>query len=1063
MRPGATVADRFEIERLAGSGGMGSVYRARDLAGGGAVALKLLHREAEQYVDRFEREARILAELHHPGVVRYIAHGMTGDGQRYLAIEWLDGEDLAEHIARERLSVAGTVTLLRRLAGALGAAHERGIVHRDIKPSNIFLPGGTLEGAKILDFGIARVGFATWGSSDALYHPDRGGTRTGMTIGTPGYMAPEQARGDLHVDARADVFSLGCVIFNCLTGRPPFIGDHVMAILAKIVLEGPPRLSELRPDVPPALADLVAWMLHKDPEGRPRNGGEVLASVAQILIGAEPAGVGAGGPGALRLEGVPQVITAGEQRLLSVVLVSGLLAGAAEASKDATAQSTAPSSSRAAPSESLARTDAAVRAAVASCGGRIEVLADMSYLVTLLGSWDPELGPSGRRAAWQVKTATDQAAQAARCALALRALLSPEVSVALATGPGVTSGRWPVGQVIDRAVALLRAEVRESVALRDEKRGDGARLRRGIRIDEVTAGLLDARFDVVRGLSEPVEASDESFAMLWAERAHAQWVRTLLGKPTPCVGRERQLRVLASLYTACVSEPKSLAVIVKAPAGMGKSRLLREFLRMLEDSAGEKAQLPIAGTADEDDAVALPVGGRGSGSGAARESTHPGLPTPEVWIGCGDPMRSGSPFGLLAAAVRAAAGIQDGEPLSVRQEKLRARVARNVSPPEQARVTEFLGEMIGASFSEEESAQAVQLRAARGDAVLMGDQMRRAWEDFVAAECADRPIIIVLEDLHWGDLPTVKYIDAVLRHAQDAPLMVMALARPEVNHLFPELWAGRNVMELRLGELSRKASEQLVREVLGADVDAATVERIVGRAAGNAFYLEELIRAAADGHAGGVSDTVLAMAQARLDGLDPAARRVLRAASVFGEAFWRGGITALLGGAQRAVDLDELLPELIERELIERRPSSRFPGEEEYAFRHALLREAAYATLTGSDRLLGHRLAGAWLEQAGELDAITLAEHFDRGGEPGRGVRWLLRSAEQALEGGDLAAAIACAERGARYRDRGSRLVDGELDVAAAAEARTNSDDMLGALRLVQAEAHRWRGEFEEV
>ncbi|WP_437651291.1 protein kinase domain-containing protein [Sorangium sp. So ce362] len=798
MRPGVTVADRFRIEGLAGSGGMGSVYRATDLTDDSPVALKILHRGAEHQERRLEREAQLLSGLRHPGIVRYVAHGVTADQQRYLALEWLDGEDLAAHVARARLSVDGAVTLLQRLAGALGAAHERGIVHRDVTPGNIFLPGGALEGAKIVDFGIARAG-ADAGAPVGL--PARAHdagvlragelARDGVTLGTPGYMAPEQARGDPHVDARADVFSLGCVIWNCLTGRPPFAGDQVMAILAKAALVGPRRLSELRPDVPAALDDLVAWMLEKDPDGRPRDGNEVLASAAQLRVAREQArDTGESGTPSTRLARALAESAAGEPRLISVVLIHGALPG------DAAAAAPAASAGPAAPGAALppahpqepaprAAMEAAVRAAVAPFGGRVDRLAARWLLVTIAGGGEANLqAEPPRPAGAQARTPTDQAAHAARCALALRSLLPADVSVALATGQDVASGRWPARQVIDRAAALLGARSRaESRAEEERPAGagsDGAPPHGGVLIDDVTAGLL-------------------------------------------------------------------------------------------------------------------------------------------------------------------------------------------------------------------------------------------------------------------------------------------ALGRHEMERLFPELWAAGAPLDPRPGERAPRAPGQLAREVMGQG--AAAEARADGSAAARAFYLEELIRSVARGDAEGSPETVLAMAHARLDDLHPAVRRILRAASIFGEAFWRGGVASLLGGAQGAPDLDRWLLELVARALVERRPACRFAGEEEYAFRHARLREAAYATLTRGDRLLGHRLAGAWLEQSGEIDAIVLAEHFDHGGEHGRAMQWFLRGAEQALERGDLAAAIAHAERGARHGDLCDRLADEDLAGERGASADPygpREGETLSALRLVQAEAHRWRGEFEQ-
>src|SRR5262249_27769238 len=151
-------------------------------------------------------------------------------------------------------------------------------------------------------------------------------------------------------------------------------------------------------------------------------------------------------------------------------------------------------------------------------------------------------------------------------------------------------------------------------------------------------------------------------------------------------------------------------------------------------------------------------------------------------------------FGTLAQIIRAAASAHDGEPPRVQREKIRARVSRAVPPRDVVRVTQFLAETLGVSMPEEDD---VQLRAARHDPLLMGDQMRRAFEGWLAAECRQQPVVIVLEDLHWGDLPSVKFIDSALRALHDQPLMVLALARPEIKNLFPDIFVERGVQELR--------------------------------------------------------------------------------------------------------------------------------------------------------------------------------------------------------------------------------------------------------------------------
>ena len=381
------LADRFELEKVVGTGGMGEVYRARDRLTGKPVAVKLLFASLHGDVDRFQREALLLAELHHPRIVRYVAHGLTPTGRAYLAMEWLEGEDLGDRLTRRPLSIAETIAVGRRLAEALAALHERGIVHRDVKPSNAFLVGGAAHDVKLLDLGVARL---TSGARQA--------THSGVMIGTPGYMAPEQARGQRDVDTRADVFALGCVLFECLAGRPAFVGDNMPALLAKILLEPSPRVSSLAPAVPPELDDLVARMLEKHALDRPANGAAVLRALEQLHAEELPIDSRTSGQH-------PRAITGGERQLVAVVM-----ARPPELEGDELSTS-APTS------EETAIASFDLRTVATSFGADLAFLADGSIVFVLA----------------RARGATEQATDAARFALALRSHL-PGATIALATG-----------------------------------------------------------------------------------------------------------------------------------------------------------------------------------------------------------------------------------------------------------------------------------------------------------------------------------------------------------------------------------------------------------------------------------------------------------------------------------------------------------------------------------------------------------------------------------------------------------------------------------------------------
>src|SRR5436190_1551288 len=193
------IDDRFTLEQLAGFGGMGHVYRARDQLSGSCVAVKVMHDAERLELGRFAREGQILATLSHPGIVRYIDSGITAEGEPYLVMEWLSGDTLAAHLQQLPLTLAETCALGRRVASALSAVHRRGVVHRDIKPSNLFLRGGAVDKAVLIDFGMARRPLA-----------DPKLTVTGTMLGTPGYISPEQVYNVPNLDGRSDLFSLGC-------------------------------------------------------------------------------------------------------------------------------------------------------------------------------------------------------------------------------------------------------------------------------------------------------------------------------------------------------------------------------------------------------------------------------------------------------------------------------------------------------------------------------------------------------------------------------------------------------------------------------------------------------------------------------------------------------------------------------------------------------------------------------------------------------------------------------------------------------------------------------------
>jgi serine/threonine-protein kinase len=260
------LAGRYAVERELGRGGMAAVFLARDLRHDRPVALKVLHPELASSIgtDRFVREIRFAARLQHPHILPVHDSGdVPGTGGQptllWFSMPYIDGESLRQRLARDRqLTLPEAIRITREVADALGYAHGQGLIHRDIKPENILLSGGH---ALVADFGVARALGTGTGETPAL-------TGTGLAIGTPAYMSPEQATGEQALDARSDLYSLGCVLYEMLAGEPPFGGPTAQAILARMLTEQPRPLGSVRQGLPPVLERIVSGAMARSPADR---------------------------------------------------------------------------------------------------------------------------------------------------------------------------------------------------------------------------------------------------------------------------------------------------------------------------------------------------------------------------------------------------------------------------------------------------------------------------------------------------------------------------------------------------------------------------------------------------------------------------------------------------------------------------------------------------------------------------------------------------------------------------------------------------------------------------
>src|SRR5512139_1216078 len=260
----AGLAGRYRVERAIGAGGMATVYLADDLRHNRKVAIKVLRPELVALVggDRFLKEIEVTANLQHPHILGLIDSGNAG-GQLYYVMPFVQGESLRARLDRERqLPIADAIAIAATVAGALDYAHRNGVIHRDIKPENILLHEGQ---AMVADFGIALA--LSQATAPRL-------TETGLSLGTPQYMSPEQAAGEGHVDGRTDIYSLGCTAYEMLTGRAPFEGPSAQAILSLVLTSEPLPVARWRPAVPEHVAAAVHIALEKLPADRFQTAGE---------------------------------------------------------------------------------------------------------------------------------------------------------------------------------------------------------------------------------------------------------------------------------------------------------------------------------------------------------------------------------------------------------------------------------------------------------------------------------------------------------------------------------------------------------------------------------------------------------------------------------------------------------------------------------------------------------------------------------------------------------------------------------------------------------------------
>ena len=957
----------YEITEEIGAGGMATVYRAYQPSMDRHVAIKvirssILHDSGLR--ERFQREARLIARLEHPHLLPVYDFDGESDPP-YIVMRYLEGGTLKQVEQRGGIPRDEILHVLRQLAGALDYAHRQGVVHRDLKPSNVMIDR---EGnAFLTDFGIARSA-----------GKDKDLTGTGLMIGTPGYMAPEQARGDGQTDKAADVYSLGVLAFEALTGSPPYEHESGFEVILAHMNAPIPKASERNGELPKTVDPIFERALAKQPADRfPTATGFVEALARALRIKPSDA------PTALK--SMTQTISVDQ------------LAKLAAAKSDRETPSTGTPSDQQRQMTALALDVKDLTAILYESGADAErVRGTVNALWTSFGEIAKENGgvihsrtdDAGLILWGRDRAREDDPENAIRAALAMRDRTRAESRKVLGASwePTEESPLPFVAGITTGPVLLERESNSGSYTASGAPITLAARLREaappgGILAAHETFTLVRGVFNFlqqdalrVRGRKDPLEVYLVTTAKPRAFRLRAMGIE---GVETRMIGREIELRLLQEAMSLTLEDGETQVVTVVGEAGVGKSRLLYEFNSWI----------------DLQEQVVWFFEARG---------TQPSML---------------QPYSLARDLFSFRFRILDSDPLAQVHEKFVKGVAEFLGHGSE-RKAQFIGQLVGFDFTGVPEVAA---------AIQDGEAFRRTAQgylgEFFTTASQTNPVMLLIEDIHWADDRSLDLINNLVRDNTDLPLFVLCMARPSLYERRPQWGEGQRFHErIQLEPLSQLSSRRLVRELLKhvPEVPTALRDLVVDRADGNPFYIEELIKALIDDRVIVKGDpswsvdttrlstvripaTLTGVLQARLDTLPPPLYQLLQRASVIGRIFWDAAAIRL-SEATAGLDRNEvqaMLEDLRNREMILQREESGFAGTVEYVFRHAILRDVTYETVIPRQRRAFHKLVGDWLLEIGGERAnenmLLVAEHYGRAEEVSLAAAQLAKVGERAI------------------------------------------------------------------
>ena len=965
--PPPTAFGRYRVQHTLGTGGYGAVYRCLDTQLGRPVAVKVLRGGQDvppAEAERFLQEARRLAQLNHPGIVAIHDVGLE-DGQVYLVSDFLEGPDLARWLETNRPSWPESARIVAALAEALAHAHARLIVHRDVKPANVIMTPD--RGPILVDFGLG------------LDEARAGGSELGIVSGTPAYMAPEQVAGAAHrIDGRTDVYSLGVVLYTMLCGLMPFRASNLQELLRQVRDDEPQPPRQIRPEIPPDLERACLKALAKRLPDRYTNASDLAADLRRLL---------------------PPSEETFQTSWMSPASASGFIQ-AAPPSTTFSRSTPHPSSTSMASSSSISSStrfrarDAErrqVTVLVCGCGlfeseeylegldaeGQARVVRAFQHAceraVPRHGGTVVQCSEEGLLACFGYPMAFEDAAhRATRAGLALMdelkilgERLHREQKLTLDPRVGIHTGPAVVEAVAD-SVSLV-GEAR-NVAIR---LGDFAEPGRII-CTGATHRLIRAQFDgdglghrKIKGISKPVEL----FEVRGIGEARGAVDAAGPAGLTPLTGRDHEINLLKDRWEQAGEEGTGQVALLVGEPGLGKSRIV---YTLKEHILGQS----VEGEVD------APVIEWRCSPHYQNTGLHPAIDFYERALGFG---REESP--------------------SARFDRLLDRLEQyGLAQPETVPLWAAL-----LSLPTPERFPAIPMPPAKQRAETF-----RFMLDWLHTRASRKPILFVVEDLHWADASTLEFLEQFFAEGLHDPLLVVLTYRPEFTPPWPVSAANQTI--LSLGRLTKRQAAEMMRKMVGGPLPDPFIEQVHDRAGGVPLFVEEFTRMAQesgvlDQAAAGNADsdswlsreipaTLQDLVMARLDRLD-GDRDLAQLAATLGREFGYDLLSA-------AADLDEStlqaeLAKLVQADLLS--PKGR-PPHCQYIFKHALVENALYNALVKGKRQQFHGRIAETLESKFPQTTATqpelLAHHFTEAGVAEKAVGyWLkagLRSRERSAE-----------------------------------------------------------------